>query len=118
MNRYLSAFYVGDFEGARLLVNESFSFEGPFLSVDGRDAFFEGAEGLKAIVRGHRVLRQWEEDDEVSTVYELDLETPVGSGTVPMAEWHRVEDGQLVFSRVLFDSVAFRALMPTAKDVA
>lgn len=115
VNKYLTAFYGGDFDSAKSVVADAFSFEGPFLTVSGKDAYFEGAGGLKAIVRGHRVLRQWDDGDDVSTIYEVDFETLAGTGTVPMAEWHRVELGRLISGRVLFDSLAFRALVPPAK---
>ena len=110
--RYLTAFYSGDFEGAEPLVAGDFSFRGPFLEVDGRAAFFEGAEGLRRIVRGHRLLRQWENGAEVCAIYEVDIETPLGAGAVLMSEWDTVHGGQIIASRVIFDSALFRALVP------
>lgn len=112
VSEYLTAFYTGDFERAATVVAEDFSFQGPFLAVDGKDAFFAGAQGLRPIVRGHQLLRQWEEGGEVCSVYEASLETPLGRSDVRMAEWHVVRDGRLVSGRVIFDTVPFRALLP------
>jgi len=112
VNRYLEGFYRGDHDAARAVVSADFSFRGPFLQVRGREAFFEGAAGLKRIVRGHRVLRQWAQGDDVCSVYEVQLETPAGAGSIPMSEWHTVRRGHLVAGLVLFDSAAFRALVP------
>jgi hypothetical protein len=112
VNAYLEGFYSGDFEAARLNVADSFSFEGPFLQVEGKDAFFAGAEGLRSIVRGHRLLRQWVDGDDVSSLYQVDLETPAGKGSVLMSEWHRVTGGQLVSGRIVFDTAVFRRLVP------
>ncbi len=109
---YLTAFYSGDFNKAQSLLADDFSFRGPFLQVDRKDAFFKGAQGLKPIVRGHRMLRQWEDGDDVCSVYELNVETPLGAGSVLMSEWNTVRGGQIVSGVVVFDTAAFRALVP------
>jgi len=114
VNRYLDAFYHGDFEAARLVLAEDFSFRGPFIEVSGLDAFLASAEGLRRICNGHRLLHQWDHDDQVSSVYEVQIETPVGNGRVTMSEWHIVRNDQLVSGLVLFDTAAFRALVPAA----
>ncbi len=110
---YLSAFYSGDFDAAAAWVAAGFSFEGPFVRVEGKDAFFGSAQGLLPIVRGHRFLRRWEDRDEICSIFELDIETPKGSAAIPMCEWNRVCEGELVSGRVLFDSAALRELLPT-----
>jgi ketosteroid isomerase-like protein len=109
VNRYLDAFYLGDFESARTLVAEDFKFEGPFVKTSDRESFFFSARPLSCIVRGHHLLRQWEEGNEVSSVYEVRLVTPVKSGTVVMSDWHIVGERVIDSSRVIFDSMAFRA---------
>jgi len=93
---YLTALYAGDFDTARALVTDDFSFRGPFIETSGKDAFFKGAEGLKRIARGHSLLRQWVDGDNVCS----------------MSEWHAVRGGQLASGLVLFDSAAFRKLVP------
>ena len=115
---YLSAFYTGDFDRARSVVAERFRFDGPFVQADGREDFFRSAEGLRAIVRGHRLLHRWVDGDEVCSLYEVHLQTPAGTGSVTMSEWHTVHDGLLVAGRVVFDTAAFRALMPAAPAAA
>jgi SnoaL-like domain len=109
---YLTAFYTGDFDRARTLLAPNFSFRGPFLQIQGRDGFFAGAQGLRPIVRGHRLLRQWVDGTEVCSIYDVTLETPSGSGSVPMSEWHTVHAGRLTTALVLFDTTAFRSLLP------
>ncbi|HMJ35582.1 MAG TPA: nuclear transport factor 2 family protein [Baekduia sp.] len=111
---YLTSFYDGDFDGAQALVADDFAFDGPFVSVTGKEAFFASAEGLRRITRGHRLLRHWEDAGEVCSIYEVDLATPVAEGSVLMTEWHVVRDGRLASGRVVFDSAAFRALLPAA----
>lgn len=112
VNTYLSAFYSGDFASASSVVADTFSFEGPFIKTPSKMAFFESADGLRAIVRGHQTLRQWVDESDVCTIYDMVLETPLGSGSVTMSEWHHVRGGLLVSARLFFDSAAFLALVP------
>jgi hypothetical protein len=112
VNAYLTAFYTADFESARPLLAEDFSFHGPFVQLRGRDPFLDSAAGLKPIVRGHRLLRQWAGGGEICSWYDVDLQTPARSGAVTMSEWHAVREGKLVSGRVVFDAAALRAFLP------
>jgi ketosteroid isomerase-like protein len=111
---YLTAFYGGDFESAGPLLAEDFEFNGPFVSVKGRDAFLQSAQGLRMTSRGHRLLKQWQDGPDICSVYELALQGPQRSGTVTMAEWHRVRGGRIQSALVLFDSAAFREILASA----
>jgi ketosteroid isomerase-like protein len=112
VNEYLRAFYSGDFGKAGALVSDNFTFKGPFVEAANKEAFFASAAPLAPIVKGHRLLRQWEDGDEVSSIYEVNLETQVGKGSVTMSEWHAVCEGKLISGRVILDTAAFRALVP------
>jgi ketosteroid isomerase-like protein len=109
---YLDAFTSGDVDRAAELLTDDFSFAGPLQQTEGKDAFLEGARHLAPLVRGHTMLRQWEDGDEVCSIYEFAIETPAGAGSVLMSEWSRVRDGRLASSRLVFDTAAFAALMP------
>jgi hypothetical protein len=111
VNAYLNPFYLGDFEEAKAVVSDNFVFTGPFLQVESRELFFEGAQGLRSIVRGHRLLRQWSDADSVSSVYDVNFETPAGAGSIVMSEWHVLRHDELVSGRLIFDTGAFRALV-------
>jgi ketosteroid isomerase-like protein len=111
---YLDRFTSGDMDGAAELLTDDFSFHGPMLQSQGKAAFVEGASGLRPIVRGNAMVRQWVEGDEVCSMYEFKLETPAGAGSTTMAEWATVRDGKVAASRVVFDTAAMAALMPAA----
>ncbi len=116
VSRYLTVFYGGDFEAAGVMLAENFEFNGPFVSVKGRDAFLQSAQGLKATSRGHLLLKQWADGCDVCSVHELALQGPQKSGTVTMAEWHKVRNGEIASAIVLFDSAAFRAIVAPSPD--
>jgi hypothetical protein len=48
----------------------------------------------------------------VCSIYDFEIETPAGSGSVTMSEWCTVRDGRLTSARLVFDTAAFNALMP------
>ncbi|MHB8379122.1 MAG: hypothetical protein ACYDB2_04270 [Acidimicrobiales bacterium] len=111
VNTYLTSFYVGDFDKARTVVSDDFVFVGPFLHVESKELFFRGAEGLRTIVRGHCLLQQWSESNNVSSIYNVDFETPAGAGSIVMSEWHVLQGGELISGHVIFDTTAFRTLV-------
>lgn len=111
MNTYLAAFYSGDFVTARSVVDDDFKFEGPLTKAENKESFFASAGGLRGIVRGHRTVHQWIDGCDVMTIYDVDIESPIGCGTVRMSEWHTVRNGALVAGRVIFDSNELEALL-------
>ena len=112
VNRYLKTFYSGDFAAARALVAETFQFKGPFVEAPNRDAYFNSAAPLAQVVRGHHLLHQWQDGDDVCSIYDVALRTAVGEGVVTMCEWDKVKGELLQSSRLILDTAAFRALMP------
>jgi hypothetical protein len=112
VNAYLSAFYSGDLVTARRLVSDTFTFRGPFVTAPNAEAFFASAAPLGKLVRGHRLVHQWEGGGDVCTVFEMKLASPTGAGEVLAAEWHSAREGELVSGQIVFDTAAFRAIVP------
>jgi hypothetical protein len=110
---YLARFTSGDREGAAELLTEDFRFHGPMLRSEGKAAFLEGSAGLCPIMRGADVHRQWEEGDELCSIYDFKIETPAGMTSIPMAEWNTFRDGKLASARLIFDTAAMATPRPT-----
>lgn len=111
---YLRLFTSGDKAGAAELLTEDFRFHGPMLRSEGKAAFLEGSEPLCPIMRGADVHRQWEEGDEVCSIYDFKIETPAGVVAIPMAEWTTFRDGKLTSARLFFDTAAITAAQPSS----
>jgi hypothetical protein len=60
------------------------------------------------------MIKQWVEGDEVCSLYDFKVQTPAGAGSITMAEWATVRDGKLASARLIFDTAAMAALMPSA----
>jgi hypothetical protein len=112
VDAYLTAFWSGDFDLARSLVADDFSFRGPLAQADDAVAFFASAAPLAPIVRGHELLRQWIDSDAVCSMYRCRLETARGAGSVLVAEWDTVREDRVAAAQVVFDTAVFRALLP------
>jgi hypothetical protein len=50
-------------------------FHGPMLRSEGKADFLAGSAGLCPIMRGADVYRQWEEGDELCSIYDFKIET-------------------------------------------
>ena len=111
---YLDAFTAGDIETAKQYLAEDFQFDGPFVKAESKDEFFSQiSPDLITMTRGYKLLQQFEAGDELCSIYEYNIETPVGQGAIYMTEWNKVQDNQLKSARLLFDSAQFNALMPS-----
>lgn len=110
VNAYLAAYTSGDVDRAASLVCEDFSFRGPMQSTAGRSAFRKIAAHVAANARGHRVVRQWQDGDEVCTIYQLCVcvETDAEATSVLVSEWNTVRAEQVASSLMLFDTGPFR----------
>lgn len=111
---YLDAFTSGDIDGAMALLADDFSFAGPMVQSEGKQEFVEGSQAAQAIAKGYTMQRQFEDGDDVVSIYEFELGAPATPGTVLMIEWNTVRDGKLASSRLVFDTAQFVALMPQA----
>jgi predicted SnoaL-like aldol condensation-catalyzing enzyme len=103
VTEFLRAFMTGNIDKASKMVREDFWFRAPLQ--DGRGdkaAYFAGVEKKTQFIRAFRILRQWADGDDVSTVYELDIETAEGAATMAVSEWHKVEAGQLASTFMIF----------------
>ena len=108
VNSYLTAYTSGDVDRAASLVTEDFSFRGPTQATAGRSALRKIVAHVAANVRGHRVLHQWQDGDEVCTIYQLSVEMGNEATSLLVSEWNKVRGWQVASSLMLFDTGPFR----------
>jgi hypothetical protein len=114
VERFLTAFYVGDVSATRDAITADFTLVGPFATVHSADELFELAGGLLKIVRGHKVLRWVAEGNDVAALYEIVLEGPAGQGSLPTAGWFTASGGHVSRGQLIYDSAAFAAIVSPA----
>jgi hypothetical protein len=106
VTRFLSSYHGGRIADARAMITEDFSFRAPLVDEGSQEVFFAGAEEKSALVRDFRVLRQWEDGDDISTLYEIEIETEAGAASMLMHEWHHIRDGSIDSTVMVFDTVS------------
>jgi YHS domain-containing protein len=117
VNAYLAAYASGDVERAASLVSEDFCFQGPMRATTGRSALRDIAAHVAPHARGHRILQQWQNGDEVCTIYELNVETGTEATSLLVSEWDSVRDGLVTSSLMLFDTAPFQRVGRTSTAV-
>lgn len=104
---FLQAFMSGDTAKASAMASEDFAFQAPMhRGPGGKQAYFAGAQAKARFIHDFRILHQWAQGEEVSTLYELDIRTSEGTATLAMSEWHTVRDGRIRSTYMVFDSAA------------
>jgi hypothetical protein len=111
VERFFTAYYAGDVEGARNTLTDDFSLFGPFATCRNPEEFFELAQGLMHIVRGHNVLRWVIEGNNVSALYEIMIQGRTGVHPLTTGGWFTVTDGRVSSGTLLYDSEAFHTIL-------
>jgi hypothetical protein len=92
------------------LLADDFSFIGPVDQTTGIDAFLKLNEDFFPLVTGMRMLKQFEQGNDVCSIYEMDLRSPAGTLlTLNVADWVVVNNGKMVQERMCYDAREFAA---------
>ena len=102
-NRYFDTWQNKDGEGLADLLSDDFSFIGPIDRLDKAGMLAAVPMMGKAIEKFH-VQHQFEDGDNVCCIYDLDMATPAGKMTIPMAEWLQVSNGRISRIKLFFDA--------------
>lgn len=90
------------------LVSEDVTFVGPLMQAAGAGEYVAMNEQLLGFHAGTRMLHQFEDGDDVCSIYELDMKTPSGESiTLMIADWIRVGGGKVASQRIYFDPREF-----------
>lgn len=97
------AVHHGQFDKARPLAHERFSFRGPIDTFDRVDDYLAALQRLGGIVTGSQPEATIVQGDEVALFYIL--RTKVADA--PVAEWYTLKDGKISAVRAYFDARPF-----------
>ena len=103
VNRYYNAVTNGG-AGLEGLIAKDITFVGPMAQFSGADAFAAGIKEMAPALRAIEMIRQFEDGNEVCSVYELQLRTPSGDLTVPASEWVEVANSRIARARLYYDA--------------
>ena len=90
------------------LVADDVTFIGPLMQATGAREYVAMNEQLLGFHTDTRMLCQFERDEDVCSIYELDMSTPAGGSiSVTIADWIRIADGKIASQRIYFDPRSF-----------
>jgi hypothetical protein len=113
VERFFAAFYSG-VDTARRSITDDFTLFGPFATAHNADEFIELARGLMGIVRGHHVVHWVVQGDSVAALYEIALQGPSDVRPLATGGWFTVVGEQLSGGRLIYDRMAFDAIVSPA----
>ncbi len=94
------------------LLADDIKFVGPISQATGIEDYMRASASFFQMVTGTRVLSQFEDGNNVCTIYEMDVKLPTGSShTISIAEWAVVENGKLQQDHVYFDASVFAPVL-------
>jgi len=92
------------------LLADDFRFLGPVDQTTGIDAFITLNADFFPLVTKMSMLKQFEQGNDVCSLYEMDLTSPSGTSlTLHIADWVVVEGGKMVKERMYYDAREFVA---------
>ncbi len=100
MRRYFETWNAHDFDAFEAQLADDITFAGPLGSADGPAECRQGIEGLAELMDHAEVVAMIADGPDVITWFEL--HTPAAD-PVPVANWARVENGEIRRVRVTFD---------------
>ncbi len=95
-------------EGMEKYLSENFSFEGPAVSMKGRDNFVAMLKPLCAFHKSWKVFKQVQDGNDIITIYEMTMGTPNGDTLVQsFVDWMSVEGGVITKEKLWYDPREF-----------
>jgi hypothetical protein len=83
-------------KGLEELLAEEMTFRGPLMQTSGAKQYIEMLGRLLKSHNRWKMIKQFEDGDDVCSIYELNLGTPLGSGfSVVIADWISVSNGRI-----------------------
>src|SRR5258707_15856430 len=105
VNRFYDATDNRRMNDLRALVSEDMTFAGPLMKTTGSKEYVAMNEQLLQFHRGTRMLHQFENGDDVCSIYELSMTTPAGgSMKLPIADLIQVKKCKNAAQRNYFQS--------------
>ena len=92
------------------LLTSEFRFIGPGDQTHGVEAFMRLNQSFFPMVTGMRMLQQFENGNNVCSIYEVDLTPPSGNSlTLKVADWVMVMEGKMAEERLFYDAREYAA---------
>jgi ketosteroid isomerase-like protein len=94
--------------GLETMLAKDMTFVGPLMKTSGAEEYIDSTKQFLQMHRATRMLKQFENGNDVCSIYEMDIATPAGGTiTVELTDWIQVADDKVVKQKIYYDPREF-----------
>jgi ketosteroid isomerase-like protein len=91
-------------EGLETLLANDMTFIGPLMKTSGAEEYINSTKQFLQMHKATRMLKQFENGNDVCSIYEMDITTPGGGMiTLELTDWIQVANGKVVMQKIYYD---------------
>ncbi len=102
---YHKAFENKNWEKARSLLHDSFTFDGPMMQIGNADEFMSKMTECEFTAK-HKEITSVTNGDQIVMIFDWIVEKPF-QDTIRMCEHFKIQDGKILASNLFFDTAKF-----------
>lgn len=108
VNRFYDLTEKSTTEGLKELLADNMTFSGPLMNTSNSKEYIQMLGQFGKFHDGIKMFRQFENGDEVCSIYQMNLKTPSGgSFSAQIADWIRVSGGKIFEQKIYYDPREF-----------
>jgi ketosteroid isomerase-like protein len=94
--------------GLETILAKDMAFIGPLMKTSGAQDYIDSTRQFLQMHKATRMLKQFENGNDVCSIYEMDIATPSGGMiTIELTDWIQVADGRVAKQKIYYDPREF-----------
>ncbi|HEV8388099.1 MAG TPA: nuclear transport factor 2 family protein [Nitrososphaera sp.] len=94
--------------GLEDVITKDMTFEGPLMKFNGAKEYMESTKQFLQMHRATRIQKQFENGDDMCSIYEMDIATPTGGMlTLEIVDWLHTVNGKVAKQKIFYDPREF-----------
>jgi len=95
-------------KGLEDVITKDMTFDGPLMKFNGAKEYIESTKQFLQMHRETRMQKQFENGNDVCSIYEMDVATPAGGMiTLEIVDWVQVANGKVARQKIFHDPREF-----------
>ncbi|MGH9991439.1 MAG: nuclear transport factor 2 family protein [Nitrososphaera sp.] len=95
-------------KGLESMLADNMIFAGPLMRTSGASEYLESTKRFLQMHKATRMMKQFENGNDVCSIYEMDIATPAGGTiTLEITDWIQVSSGKVTKQKIYYDPREF-----------
>lgn len=95
-------------KGLEDVITDDMRFDGPLMKFNGAKEYIDSTKQFLQMHRATRMLKQFENGNDVCSIYEMDVATPAGGMiTLEVVDWVQIANGKVARQKIFYDPREF-----------